>query len=219
MRESWNLREQDKSVIRQYGLEPEVLRQCSVREYDFGERIITEGQPNGCLILITKGKAKVSVVAPNGRNLILFFYISSGLMGEVELFSEEPAGSTSVTALEDFRCISIPMQQNRTCLLGNALFTRAAAAELARKLLYSTNIVVKNTLYSAEARLCQYILGASSRLYFRDIMTDVAYSVGVSYRHLYRMMGSLCREGILEKTEQGYRICDLEGLKNRSEMH
>ena len=72
-----------------------------------------------------------------------------------------------------------------------------------------------NTFYPAEIRLCRYILDAADKLWFRDIMTDVACSVGVSYRHLYRMMGTLCREGILDKTASGYRICKPDVLAER----
>lgn len=73
-------------------------------------------------------------------------------------------------------------------------------------------------LYSSEVRLCRYILAASEGGYFRDIMTDVAYSVGISYRHLYRTIGTLCKNGILKKTTSGYRICDPEELKKRSKQ-
>ena len=72
---------------------------------------------------------------------------------------------------------------------------------------------METTLYSAEARLCRYILAASQGEYFRDIMMDVAYSIGTSYRHLYRMMGKLCQENILEKAGRGYRILNMDELK------
>ena len=75
--------------------------------------------------------------------------------------------------------------------------------------------MIENTLYTAEMRLCRYILDASDGDRFRDVMMDVAYSIGVSYRHLYRMMGVLCRDGILQKNQTGYRICDRARLQER----
>ncbi|MDO5424842.1 MAG: cyclic nucleotide-binding domain-containing protein [Eubacteriales bacterium] len=188
---------------------------CSVRTYAFGERVIAEGLPSERLLLVAGGRAKVGVDAPNGKSVILCFYISEGLMGEAELFSGTDVGSTSVTALENFRCIAVPLRENRKYLEENLTFVRIAAQELAKKLVQSTERVVENTLYGAEARLCRYILGASEKGAFRDVMTDVACSVGVSYRHLYRMMEGLCKEGILEKTGAGYRICDRERLLGR----
>ena len=46
--------------------------------------------------------------------------------------------------------------------------------------------------------------------------TEVAQSVGISYRHVFRILGELCREGILERTKSGFRIRDRERLRQRS---
>lgn len=219
MKEIFELTEMEAAVIRRYGLSPEKLCGCSARTYAFGETVLSEGLQNDWLFLVVSRKAKVGAAAPNGKNLILYFYISDGLIGEAELFSDMPVGSTSVTALENFRCIAVPTEPNREYLTGNPAFTRSAAAELAQKLIRSTDRVVEATLYSSEVRLCRYILAASQGRCFRDIMTDVAYSIGISYRHLYRTIGTLCRDGILEKTDAGYRICDLKELNRRSRQH
>ncbi len=212
MKERFELTKREITIIRQYGLDPEKLQNCSACSYSFGERIVSEDLPSEQLFIVTGGRAKVGVNTPDGKSLILCFYISDGLMGEVELFTDAATGSTSVTALDHFECISIPIADNRNYLNNNLKFTHIAASELAKKLMQSTNNIVENTLYRAEVRLCRYIRSASDGRYFRDIMTDVAYSIGVSYRHLYRMMGALCRSGILEKTDSGYRICDMEKL-------
>lgn len=217
MRESFTLSDTDRNTMRRYGLAPEKLRGCSVRTYSFGEKVFSEGASSGRLFIITQGKAKVGVTAPNGRALILCFYLSDGLMGDLEMFLGEEARTdvSSVTAMGVLRCISIPISCNFEYLDSNLAFTKTAASELAKKLLQSANSVVESTLYTAETRLCRYILAASDGGYFRDIMTDTAYSVGVSYRHLYRMIGVLCDEGVLEKTDTGYKIMDEDGLRKR----
>lgn len=163
--------------------------------------------------MIIEGRAKVGVAAPNGKNLIICFYISDGLIGEVEYYSNTNIGCTTVTALGKLACVAIPVSENRSYLDNNLDFSRIAAIALADKLAKQTINAVENTLYSAKTRLCRYILEVSVNNYFRDIMTDVAYSVGVSYRHLYRMMSQLCDEGIMEKDAAGYHICKLDKLK------
>lgn len=213
MKNSESLTKHDIVVLRDYGMEYEKLTNCEARTYAFGERILTEGRPNRFLFLVTNGRAKVGVSAPNGKNLILCFYQSSGLIGDVEYFSGSEVGSTTVTALENLRCVLIPIAENKAYLDGCLAFARVAASELAGKLMQRANSVIENTLYTAEMRLCRYILDASEDNRFREVMTDVAYSVGVSYRHLYRMMGVLCREGILQKDQTGYRILDRERLQ------
>lgn len=218
MKEAFRLTETARHVLRQYGLEPDKLTNCSVRTYHFGEHIITEGIPNEYLFLVTAGRAKVGVSAPNGKNIILCFYISKGLMGEAELYARMATGSTTITVLETLTCIAIPVPVNRAYLDSNLAFTRMAAAALADKLLQRAGNVVENTLYTAQTRLCRYILGAAVGGRIRDVMTDMACSIGISYRHLYRMMGRLCREGILEKGTSGYRICEWEKLQELSQQ-
>jgi CRP/FNR family putative post-exponential-phase nitrogen-starvation transcriptional regulator len=41
----------------------------------------------------------------------------------------------------------------------------------------------------------------------------VAPYLGVTYRHLLYVLAELGKEGILEKTNQGYRIIDQKGLE------
>lgn len=219
MKETLKLSTDAKQLLQQHGLCADKLQHCSMRSYSFGEKIVSEGMPGVELYLVIHGRAKVSVCAPNGKNLILCFYVSEGLMGEVEFFAHTSVGSTTVTALDSFRCIVIPVNCNRNYLNTNFEFTRIAAAELSRKLLKTSNSVMENSLYTAEIRLCRYILASSDQHFFRDVMTDVAYSIGISYRHLYRLMNALCRNGILKKASHGYEILDAEELRHRCFPH
>lgn len=206
MKESFVLNGNELSLLEQYGLDEARLQNCSVRRYGFGEAIIQENRPSDRIFLVVSGKAKVGITTPNGKNIILCFYVSEGLMGELELFSGAEYGCSSVTSVSNLCCVSIPIHCNRTYLEGNLVFTKIAASELAKKLVQSSHSVVDSALYTAEVRLCRYILAAAEHGYFRDVMTDVACSIGVSYRHLFRMLGKLCNEGILVKKEAGYWI-------------
>lgn len=219
MEEIFTLTEAEQAAMRRYGLAPEKLTGCSARIYSFGERIISAGETCGRLFIVTQGRAKVGVTAPNGKDLILCFYLSDGLMGDLEMFCGAETNTTSVTAAGALHCIAIPVASNFAYLDGNLAFTKIAASELAKKLLRSSNSVVESTLYTAEIRLCRHILAASDSGCFRDTMTNTAHSIGVSYRHLYRMMGSLCREGLLKKTDAGYRILDGAGLERRARQN
>ncbi len=210
------LNDQDKEILRQYGIEYEKLFNCSIRCYNFSERIITEGIKCDKIFIVTDGKAKVGSMTPNGKNLILCFYMSSGIMGDMEMMANSDLGASTVTALENFRCICIPIEENKQYLMNNNDFLIKVSVELALKLQNDIEKTIVHTLYSAETRLCRYIIEASNDGWFRDIMTDVAYSIGTSYRHLYRMMKKLCDDNLLEKTETGYRIIDIDELTYRS---
>lgn len=217
MQEFFNLTARDTALLRQYGLGPAQLTCCTVRTYRFGEALISEGVDSAFLFLITDGRAKVCHAVPNGKSLILNFYVSNGLIGEAEFFSDCTLGDSTVTALDRFRCIAIPIAPNRAALEQNLAFTRCAAYALGEKLQKAGRIAAKNALCSADVRLCCYIRGAAIDGRFCDVMQDVASSIGVSYRHLYRMLASLCADGILQKTSSGYRILNAEALAARAQ--
>ncbi len=215
MKETQALSPQDIAILHRHGLDAQALHGCTVREYAFGERVVTEGMPLDCLFAVTAGKAKVGITAPNGKNLIMCFYVSDGLIGEAEFFAGSALANTTVVALGPFRCIAVPVPRNRDWLAHSLPFAHTAAAALAQKLQVADSAVTA-ALFTAEVRLSRYILGAAEGGVFRDVMTDVACSVGISYRHLYRTLAALCADGILEKTPAGYRILDSNALQARA---
>ena len=197
MKETQALSPQDIAILHQHGLDAQALHGCTVREYAFGERVVTEGMPLDYLFAVTAGKVKVGITAPNGKNLIMCFYVSDGLIGEAEFFAGCTPANTTVVALGPFRCVAVPVPRNRDWLAHSLPFAHTAAA-LAQKL-HVADSAVAAALYPAEVRLSRYILGAAESGVFRDVMTDVACSVGISYRHLYRTLAALCADGVLEK--------------------
>ena len=216
MKETFTLTDSDREILKSYGLETDRLVGCSIRSYEFGERIVSQGLFNEQISIVTAGRASVGISAPNGKSLVICFYISEGLIGEAEYFTGSQIDGNTVTVLENMRCIAFPIRENRAYLDANLAFTRAAAAALSDKLLRQANGVIRCMLYPAPARLCRYILNAADGDLFRDAIPDIICSVGASYRHLYRMMHELCAAGVLEKTRGGYRILDRADLQTLS---
>lgn len=134
MKESFDITVEHMARMKEYGLESRFLKGCSIVSYDFGERIIREGSVSGRLLVITRGKAKIGLSSPDGGSLILCFYLSSGILGEVELFlgEDDEGDQNTVTALDDFECISIPVILNRDYLMSNLQFVQSCAYELSR---------------------------------------------------------------------------------------
>ena len=110
----------------------------------------------------------------------------------------------------------IPFQRNALYLKSNVRFLNRLGSELALKLIRSSQNFVSASLYSGEERLCAYILQTSHNGIFSDILTDTACSVGMSYRHMFRLLNRLCEDGVLEKWENGYRILDRESLAEKA---
>lgn len=206
---------EEREVLLTYGLEERGLVNCRVHIYESGEYVLRQGSPIESFFVVIKGTAKVCVNAENGKSLVLCSYVSEGILGDIELMLDEETASTTVIAASRLSCIAIPIPTNAGVLKNNIQLMNYIGRELSRKLLRSSDAHAASALLSSEARLCSYILATEYKGVFREYLTDAAQSVGISYRHVFRIINKLCRETVLEKTEAGFRIADMEELRKR----
>ncbi|QQO08686.1 cyclic nucleotide-binding domain-containing protein [Breznakiella homolactica] len=202
--------------LSEYGLRDIPPDSCMCLYFRSGETILREGMPISWLAIVVSGKAKVCSTSPNGKDLILCYYVSGGMIGDIEFMAGLETATANLIAISDFECIAIPYRKYGAVLKRNMAFLNKLGNELSLKLVRSSRSFVSAALYSGEERLCSYILQTSHNNVFSDILTDVSCSVGISYRHIFRLLNQLCEEGVLEKRENGYRITDRDGLIRRS---
>lgn len=193
-----------------YGISPD---HAFCVTYRSGETILKEGMPIEHLLVVIDGTAKVCASAANGRDLLLCYYVSDGILGDVELMTGVYEATTTIIAITGFQCIALPLRMYSSDLKDNTAFLNYAGKELALKLLHSSHNYICTALHSGEERLCAYILQASHSRVFSETLTDVACLIGISYRHLFRILNQLCDNGVLEKAANGYRIVDEDGLQ------
>ncbi len=202
--------------LAEYGLDLSALTGCEARFYEAGETIIQVGRYIDSMLLITEGRAKVCRYAANGRSLVLC-YASSELMENLEVLCGMENAATSVVAVTDLVCVAIPWRANEAYLRGNLAFLNGLCRSLADKLLCTSSHISSASLRSCEGRLCAYLLEFSYKGVFSELLTEAASYVGMSYRHMLRILNRLRREGLLEKGPSGYRILDPAGLEARME--
>lgn len=207
---------EDRRELLKYGLEPDELSGIHVLSLEPKEPLLGQGETMECLYILCRGTARVCTNARNGKNLIICYYVSHGILGDAELMRSDRSASTTAIADSPLRMIAIPIAQNEAYLKGNLAFMTSVAENLAEKLLNSSSVHAASALYTSEERLCSYILMSQHNGLFTDVLNDVAQSVAMSYRHVFRIIGALCADGILEKTESGYKILDLGRLHEKS---
>lgn len=202
--------------LNKYGLDPNRLTGCALFSFASGETIIEQGRPVERLFIIQNGEIKVCMLAKNGKDLILSYYANRGVLGDVELMQRDRAGSATSVAAIPAGCIGVPLVENEAYLLSNSAFLCCIARGLSDKLLSSGNDHIASALYSSESRLCSYILLTEHEGVFAEILSETAKSIGVSYRHLFRVLQTLCSRSVLVKTPEGYRIVNRGYLMSKS---
>lgn len=172
------------------------------------------------LFFFVEGRAKVYSTLSNGKSLLLCFYKSFKVLGDVEFIYYETANS-NVQIIEDTYCIGISFDNIRKFALDDSKFLRYVCDSLGEKLIRLSKYSSINLLYPLENRLASYILADTSNtmkegknlIVFEGNLSEVAELLGTSYRHLLRTLNDLCTQKLIKKNMKLYEILDLEKLK------
>ena len=211
-----NTTKADMEFLMQCGLQESEL--INAKRYFFEQReyVSKEGEPIYNLLFVVCGKAKVCINVSDGNQLLLCYFQSKGIVGDIELMTGRRAAIATMQAISDFECIGLPISDCEIILRSNAAFANRIGKELAEKILQDTTNRAITSLQPLEARLCAYIAQTATHGVFRENHTEVAEMLATSYRHLLRCLNMLCMNGVLEKAESGYKIIDICELSKKA---
>ena len=205
-----------KASLAEYGLDWIDPAAAVLLRYDRCEWMVRAEQTIEYLYILLSGKAKVLMSDESGRNLLLCYYISEGIMGDIELLMDRREAISSVQAVSPVVCIGLPLAVYAPMLLSHLPFVLRAAKGLAIKLHNSVSSTTEIILRPFETRLCEYLLQTAQSGVFAERLIDVAEQLGVSYRHLLRSLKALCEEGLLGKRADGYHLLDETNLRKKA---
>ena len=203
---------EDKALLAQYGLQGLDTKHGYRMIFEQDEYLSHAGDPMDCIYFVISGKAKVFLSLTSGKQLLLAYFTSQGIIGDIELMTNKPTNYTTVQAVTMFTCLALPLKIYGKALKANNAFVNYVAVELAEKLTQRVINGAITTLQPVESRVCAYITQTASKGVFNETLTEVAVVVGTSYRHLLRCLGRLCEDGVLERGPQGFRIKDKRAL-------
>ena len=205
-----------RASLAEYGLDWIDPAAAVLLRYDRCEWMLRAEQTIEYLYILLSGKAKVCMSDESGRNLLLCYYVSEGMMGDIELLMGRREAISSVQAVSPVVCIGLPLAVYAPMLLSHLPFVLRAAKGLAIKLHNSVANTTEIILRPFETRLCEYLLQTAQNGVFSERLIDVAEQLGVSYRHLLRSLKTLCEEGLLEKRADGYHLLDESSLRKKA---
>lgn len=210
MRESRILEEQKTPLEGQFSFD--IRPYLTKVSFKTGEYLFREGDSAKYLYYLDQGRAKVMLTEENGRETLTNFLDAPAFIGEMELLGARE-NTNAVIAITPCICYRIRCSQCKSALLNDAKFLRSLCSDLFRRFVRETDNFSRNLSYPLDMRLARFILLSSADDMYREKHTEAAAYLGVSYRHLLYVLSGFVQEGLLEKTPQGYRIADPEGLR------
>ncbi|PEM26501.1 hypothetical protein CN598_22965 [Bacillus wiedmannii] len=191
-----------------------------VNHFEKGELICNIDVAMDRLYFVVKGKVKVYTITPEGKKLILRFINPLAVVGDIELIQNSKAHNV-VEACSDVIAISISHAVIRNKLLHDPIFMNFLLENIANTLKISTRFTALNLLYPVEVRVASYLLSISTdsngNMYKKDLdatsISSIADFIGVSYRHVIRVLQKFYKEKLIEKRNGVIVIKDFFKMK------
>ena len=191
---------------------PPYLDQLQKVTFQKSDYICTQGQAITELTYILSGKVKIVRSLFNGKEHILEMLNQPQIFGDVELMTNQLAGS-SVIALEEVQAVQLPLN-NKEELLKDPVFLYQIGHNLAMALHKQGITASTNASYSVKERLATHMLSIEEEGVFQLSPSILAASFGTSYRHVQRVIKQFIDQGIIEKEAfKTYRILQRQTLE------
>ena len=201
--------------LKRYNLEhifdPCDMDHIFIAEFDRGEYVTRAGVQPAYLFIFLTGRAKVLPLSKDGKQALLDYLNPGEVCGDLELLmnlSEIKKSYYDVKMFQSGKCIAIPIRYVQQVLTSRAQFLLYICTKTMEKLDVSSRGLSKSLVYDAKSRTLGYI--DERRAANNDVITfkptEVALKLGISYRHMCRILDELVAEGYVEKTPGGLKV-------------
>lgn len=208
------------------GLNPEVLGMIGAaatrQSWCPGAVLFQRGDPGDYLVALAGGRVKLTLLTPQGRELILRHAEAGDTLGELVLFDDAPrsADATAVVATQGYvlhrRAFEAIAARHPEVVAGVARY-------FCRRLRETTDQLESIALYNLEARTARFLLFTLRQIHGEDLppnpvlrleisQSEIAAVLGASRPKVNRALQVLLESGALARQGDSF-VCNVEGLR------
>ena len=194
----------------------------SVRSYEKGETLFSEGDPSDFLYTILTGRAKVVKMMPSGKEVILEIFGPGDPIGAVVAYEGRPYPATAL-ALDKTSCLLMRrgpffglLEQHPTLVRGFILGLTHRIVELARRI----PEVAGGRVETRFAHLFLKLAGKMGKpggdgVFIPMVLSrqDLADLTGTTVETCIRLMSRWGKEGIVRTEKDGFVLLDRPALE------
>ena len=142
------------------GLSPEGWGDLTARAVHLrfvrGKELLAQGDRGDKLIILTEGTARVSMLAANGREIILAYADPGAVLGEIALL-DGGERTASVVATSDGTALQLGRNALKDFAASHPDFAWAMMQQLARRLRTADQTIESDRAYASGPRLARYL--------------------------------------------------------------
>jgi CRP-like cAMP-binding protein len=176
------------------------------RHYAKDDVIFHADESGDVFCLIREGQVKVTMISPEGKEIILTMLGPGAFFGEMALLDDEPRSAT-VVATEPLEVVTIWRSDFLSILQENFSITRKILAELSRRLRKMSNRIESLATMDVYGRLARFFLDLAKDqgkaldngyvAVTRPTHQSIANMIGTSRETVSRLIHDLMRQNLL----------------------
>jgi len=200
----------------------ELLAFATVNRMRKGDTILEQGEEGDSLIVLLSGGARVSMIAPNGREIILDYAEPGEMLGEIALLDGEPR-TASVNALGEGRYLRIRRRAFEIFIERHPKVALCMMQEMARRLRQTDATIESDRAFTSGPRIARHLKRLSdddaggAQLRLNISQGELGNFVGISREHVNRQLAAWADQGVIELEQGRIRILDGEYLSELAE--
>jgi CRP/FNR family cyclic AMP-dependent transcriptional regulator len=168
----------------------EVMDLAQHRRWPSGTVIFQRGDQGNYMILLTKGRIKVSLFTTHGKELSLRHFEAGSLIGEMAVLDGEPR-SADATAAASSEGYVIGKSEFRAFMARHPAATDAVVNFLCQRLRETNQTLETIALYNLDARVARYLLATLRQVNGDDDLPDEArLHLGLNQVELGAILGA-----------------------------
>ncbi|OYU37003.1 Crp/Fnr family transcriptional regulator [Novosphingobium sp. PASSN1] len=209
------------------GCSPEELADIaargSVRAFKPGTAIILQGDPGDTLWIMLSGLARVSMVAANGREIVLDYAERGAVLGEIA-FLDGGERTASVEAIEPVEALGLTRTAFTEIVGKHQGLAMRLLQAMARRLRQNNTVIEADRAYTSGPRLARFLLrlmmggeGAETRLKIALSQGELGNFAGMSREQINRQLSAWADGGIVSLKTGRVTVLDREALVDIAE--
>ncbi|HET8647844.1 MAG TPA: Crp/Fnr family transcriptional regulator [Vicinamibacteria bacterium] len=195
---------------------------ASVRTFDKGDHIFTEGDPSEYLYTVLTGRVKVIKAIPSGKEVILEIFGPGDPLGAVVAYEGRPYPASAV-AIESSSCLLMRRAPFFGLLERHPTLVRGFLVGLAQRIVELTRRIPEVAGGRVETRFAHLFLKLADKMGRRGAegvlipmalsRQDLADLTGTTVETCIRIMSRWGKEGLVRTEKDGFVVCDRGALE------
>lgn len=182
-----------------------------------GKELLAQGDAGDSLIILVEGTARISMLSPSGREIVLAYAEAGAVLGEIALLDGGDR-TASVVATSAGKALHITRAALREFTVTHPDFAWRMMQQLARRLRTANETIESDRAYASGPRLARYLLRlirtgqGKAALRVELSQTELGNFAGMSREHINRQLRSWEDTGIITLEQGRVRVLDPELL-------